>query len=489
MPTLVVVLDEDVLASTSAAIRIASAIGPGVALLCTRRDDAPGLELVAPNSTDRSGLVQATVAQLESVGSAVPPVYDCRGPKVDRAVLSALSELEAHRIVVPANLGDRSTSQALVRRLIRVAPVDVVLLDSGSSPDPPRRVLVPQLEGGGAHALRLASRFVGSTDATIEAMADPTAVGRSRRVFGGVRDRLPGDRQQQFTQSEPAGPFDAALANAVANGDLVLVDADDLRHVPRVLAVLGELRRSKPDTAFAVGLTRAEDAVGPGRIQRAIERLRLHAPTLTREERREVHQLLERGGSLSANFMVMLVLSASIAALGLIQSSTAVVIGAMLVAPLMTPLLAIGMSLVQGNVQLFRKATRAVALGVCGALLASMFIAMLSPWSDLSAEVVARGSPNPFDLCIALLSGIAAAYALARPGLAGTLVGVAIAVALVPPLAAVGIATVKLHFAIASGAAVLFLTNLLAIIFGAAVVFRFFGLDASLRGRRTPRWV
>ena len=113
----------------------------------------------------------------------------------------------------------------------------------------------------------------------------------------------------------------------------------------------------------------------------------------------------------------------------------------------------------------------------------------MSPWSDLSAEVVARGTPNLFDLGIAALSGIAAAYSLSRPGLAGTLVGVAVAVALVPPLCAAGIAVVKAQYSIAVGAAVLFITNLLAIILGAALVFRLFGLDISLRGSQAPRWV
>jgi len=84
---------------------------------------------------------------------------------------------------------------------------------------------------------------------------------------------------------------------------------------------------------------------------------------------------------------------------------------------------------------------------------------------------------------------MAASFALARPGLAGTLVGVAIAVALLPPLASVGIALVKADLQIAFGAAVLFSTNLLAIIVGSAIVFRLFGVDPTVRGARTPRWV
>jgi hypothetical protein len=103
--------------------------------------------------------------------------------------------------------------------------------------------------------------------------------------------------------------------------------------------------------------------------------------------------------------------------------------------------------------------------------------------------VIARGGPNLFDLGIAVSSGMAAAYALARPGLAGTLVGVAIAVALVPPLSATGIAVAKGEAAVAIGAAVLFVTNFLAIVLGAAMVFRFFGLQVARRGETAPAWV
>lgn len=489
MLTLVVVLDQHVLPSLPAAARIANATGHGVALLCIRKDAEHGLELVSAKSASRPELVRAAVEAIEGAGLAVPPVYDCRGRKLHRAVINALSELEADQIILPANMSGQSASQGLVKKLLGIAPVDVVLVDSCAMEDPPKRILVPQYDGGAGFALRFAGKSLAAAECEVEALADPESAARSHRTFNNLLERLPAERREFVRQSEPSVVLDAAMGTAVTGGDLVLLDVDDLRMLPRAISVLNKIRQKMADVPFALAVTRAEDAVGPGRMQRAFERLRLHAPALTREQRRTVHQTLEAGGSISANFVVMLVLSASIASLGLIQSSPGVVIGAMLVAPLMTPLLAIGMSLVQGNYQLFRKAYRAVAIGIAGALLASMAIACLSPWKDLSSEVVARGSPNPFDLLIALLSGIAAAFALARPGLSGMLVGVAIAVALVPPLAAVGISTVKQHFAVAAGAGVMFLTNLFAIIFGAALVFRVFGLDASLRGRRSPRWV
>jgi len=100
-----------------------------------------------------------------------------------------------------------------------------------------------------------------------------------------------------------------------------------------------------------------------------------------------------------------------------------------------------------------------------------------------------RGSPNILDLLIALLSAAAGAYALARPTLAGSIAGVAIATALVPPLCTVGISLADRRFDNAAGAAMLFVTNYLAIVMAAAGMFRWMGLGASADPVRSSRWV
>ena len=108
---------------------------------------------------------------------------------------------------------------------------------------------------------------------------------------------------------------------------------------------------------------------------------------------------------------------------------------------------------------------------------------------ELSPELLARGAPTVIDLAVAFLSGAAAAYALARPSLLGALAGVAIAAALVPPLATVGIAFSEFRWDIVEGAAILFVTNLVAIILGAAFVYRLPGIQGSRLGIRLPLWV
>ena len=211
--------------------------------------------------------------------------------------------------------------------------------------------------------------------------------------------------------------------------------------------------------------------------------------TLDRDQRVELVQRLETGAYWSFSFGFMTALSTAIASLGLIQDSTAIVIGAMVVAPLMTPLVAAGLGLVQGNLQIFRESLKTVSIGVGLALFVSIFFGLVVPQSDVSSELLARAFPNVLDLAVAFFAGAAAAYAVARPELLGALSGVAIAVALVPPLAACGIGTADAFWALAQGAGLLFLSNMVAIILGAATVFRLFSLHQVKPERATGSWI
>jgi len=164
-----------------------------------------------------------------------------------------------------------------------------------------------------------------------------------------------------------------------------------------------------------------------------------------------------------------------------LADSGAVVIGAMLVAPLMTPLLGGGLALVQGNWPLWRNCQRAVLFGFFSALgigfLMGLFARALS--FELTNELAARGAPSILDLGVAFVSGVAASYCLARPKLSGALAGVAIAAALVPPIATTGICLAMGKFTVAQGAGLLFGTNVVAIVIGSALNF----FLAGIRGR------
>lgn len=212
-------------------------------------------------------------------------------------------------------------------------------------------------------------------------------------------------------------------------------------------------------------------------------------PTLERDERLELVQQLEQGAQGNIDFIMMMLLSTSLASLGLLADSTAVVIGAMLVAPLMGPLVAAGHSLVQANLSLFRKSMGVTGMGLGIGFAASLIFGALNPGFEPTLEIEARGTPDLLDLGIALFSGMTAAYASGRSNVMTTLAGVAIAAALVPPLAVIGIALTHGSPLISGNAAILLITNLVAIILGAAIVFRILKVHVSRHGAGMPTWV
>lgn len=189
---------------------------------------------------------------------------------------------------------------------------------------------------------------------------------------------------------------------------------------------------------------------------------------------------------LSARFLFMTIMSAGIAILGLIQSSPAVVIGAMLIAPLMGPIIGLGFSMASGDYSWLRKCAKSVAIGSALAVLFCTVIVFMSPLKTVTAELAARTRPNLFDLLVALFSGMAGAYALIR-GREGAVVGVAIATALMPPLATVGFGLATFNWTVFSGALMLFVTNLVAIALTAAVMARLYGFTTALSEKHT-KW-
>ncbi len=208
--------------------------------------------------------------------------------------------------------------------------------------------------------------------------------------------------------------------------------------------------------------------------------VRSRVPQIDRDLRISLVDRLQSNSAFNFDFAALMSLSTLIAALGLARNSSAVVIGAMLVAPLMTPLVAIGFSLVQGNGKLIRSAMKAVLLGFTVAFTIGATIGlMLFLFTSLQAtpEMYFRDWPNLLDLIVALASGVAGAYAMGRPNLLSALPGVAIAAALVPPIATSGLALTMGHYALFGGSLLLFATNIIAIILGTAITFWAVGIN------------
>ena len=212
-------------------------------------------------------------------------------------------------------------------------------------------------------------------------------------------------------------------------------------------------------------------------------------PPLEREPRIELLERITDGAKISKDYIMLMILSTSLASLGLLQGSTAVVIGAMLVAPLMGPLIGAGMGITQGNAVLFRVSLKGVFAGIAIGFMVSLLIGLLNPGFEPSMEIEARGEPDLLDLGIAFLSGFVAAYAIANTKLASSIAGVAIAAALVPPLAVVGVALMIGQPIISLNASLLLATNIVAIMLGASAAFRILGLHKSIQEDNKPKWM
>ncbi len=188
----------------------------------------------------------------------------------------------------------------------------------------------------------------------------------------------------------------------------------------------------------------------------------------------------------SPRYLFMLAMSAGIAVLGLLLSSPAVVIGAMLIAPLMGPIIGAGFALAIGDYGWLRGSVRALAWGTLLAVGLCALIVFVSPLQTITPEIEARTRPNLFDLGVAIFSAMAGGYSMIR-GREGTIVGVAIATALMPPLAVVGFGLATLNWTVFSGALLLYITNLMTIALVATLMARLYGFSASLSETQT-RW-
>jgi uncharacterized hydrophobic protein (TIGR00271 family) len=209
---------------------------------------------------------------------------------------------------------------------------------------------------------------------------------------------------------------------------------------------------------------------------------RIRTAVLPEQQRRTLDELTEdldlRSGDAASKlsaFWTMLTLSSVIATAGVITDSTATVIGAMIIAPLSTPIMgiALGIAKRQRNASLLYVVTGGslvVLIGVLGSLVMPSSYDLLA-----NSQIASRTSPGLLDLIAAIATGLAGAVALARRDVAAVLPGVAIAISLVPPLAVVGVCLGQGAFGLAVGAFLLFFSNVLAMVLAGMITFTFLG--------------
>ena len=380
---------------------------------------------------------------------------------------------------------------AVLDEVLKSPPCDVVVL-GGSKIGSLSRLLVPVSSGPHAgRALELALRLAEQQDGEVTALHVCAHQSCSEYHLREAADRLqsllgehashPRLKTLVTASTSPA----QGIVDAAADYDLVwmgasqesVIDSDLFGTTPRRVAV---------ESAAAVAVVKRQASLLTRLTRWIWWRLFNILPTLTTDERREIQKSIYRGARSRIDFFLMTALSAAIAAFGLLLNSPAVIIGAMLVAPLMSAIVGIGLGVVLGGAELLRQSILTTLRGVLLAIAVGAVIGFLHPDTIPTAEILNRVRPGVLDLGVAIASGAAGAYAVCRRDVSASLAGVAVAVALVPPLAVVGIGISMLRWDITFGALLLFSTNLIAIASAGGLIFLLLGF-APPSGQRA-RW-
>jgi uncharacterized hydrophobic protein (TIGR00271 family) len=193
------------------------------------------------------------------------------------------------------------------------------------------------------------------------------------------------------------------------------------------------------------------------------------------EAENQLRKILAKDGLLTFDFIALTLASCAIATFGLLENNAAVIIGAMIIAPFIAPLGSIAFGILEGEALLVRRGVVTLVAGSLASVALAAVLSRIMFLPSVGSEILARSQPNALDLGVALAAGLIAAFAKARPSIAGTVAGTAIAVALMPPICVVGIAIAHGMMPLARGALLLYITNLLGIMLASMIVYVFSG--------------
>ncbi|PIT86977.1 MAG: TIGR00341 family protein [Candidatus Magasanikbacteria bacterium CG10_big_fil_rev_8_21_14_0_10_43_6] len=200
--------------------------------------------------------------------------------------------------------------------------------------------------------------------------------------------------------------------------------------------------------------------------------------------RRQTEKRLETYTGTPNSFFILIALASAIATIGLILNNTAIVIGAMVVAPLVTPVFGFSLSLIAVHIQQGFKAALMLSLGSIVAIIMAAILTRLVAFIEgdaisITNEIVLRTDVNILYLLVAFFSGVAGAYAYVKPDILASIAGIAISVAVMPPLAVAGIGLGLGDWSLVTNSLLLFAINLAGISFGSIITFLSFGFGAT----------
>lgn len=396
---------------------------------------------------------------------------------ISRGILDATREYQADTLImgVERHGQEQVSLGSVVENVIQAATCDVLVYRYGATPEYDR-VLVP-IDGSrhGTVALNTAVMLAKSRELPLtplyiqrDYIYRPDHEKQVRQSLGEIDRKLV---HKEIISSKDPGHY---ILGELTEDDLLVLGFSQKADFEDQLEddVAERLLNSAPGPVLVASrLLYRDDMVG--RFQRRLQRFN---PALTEIERSEIVWQAQRNAMANIDYLILIVLSAGLASLGLLLNSVAVIIGAMLVAPLMSPLAALSTGLIAARPSLIERSGLTLIQGVLLALLVSILSGVLIPVPEPTSEMLARGTPSLLDAAVALVSGWVAAYATSRKNIPAALAGVAIAAALMPPVCTIGLGIALREPLLAGGATLLFTTNIVFIVVAQYMVFLWVGM-------------
>ena len=202
----------------------------------------------------------------------------------------------------------------------------------------------------------------------------------------------------------------------------------------------------------------------------------------------KLRESLIQESKLTQNYLVLTLGSCLLSTFGLIINSAAVIIGAMIIAPLMLPLRGFAFATLEGDIELLRRSFISVIFATFLSIFFSAIVGLIISLPEFGGEILSRTEPTLIDLLIAIVAGGISGYAKIRPSVGDAIPGTAIAVALMPPICVFGLALSQGEWQIASGAGLLYLTNLIGINLACIIIYFIGGYAKSNELARTLSW-
>ena len=345
------------------------------------------------------------------------------------------------------------------------------------------------------HKHTLASRLIAHDSSLADGMIS-LIVSAPFSITGYVKFLFQAYRKREDTRQLPStiGYIKAPLIDIETEQEqVVTIDEQQVVHTPLHCTVLpqamrinvGEALREKEKRAQVVKeIIKTENLPTGKEISKATKKNIPFFAYASEERFRDLFTSLRSDAKTTPAYLVLILLSTMLATLGLYLSSSSVVIGAMLLAPLMAPIIALAMALLRKDTKMAKRSTGTIVVGIILALSASALISKIFPYKPITPEMLARLNPSLLDLGVALFAGVAGAYTKSFKEILQSLAGVAIAVALVPPLAVAGIGLGRGDLFFFVQAFLLFSTNLIGITLAATYTFRALGYSAVVGSKQ-----